>query len=204
MKKIAGVLAALLVALNAHGVVSVDWLGVAGWYFGSDVNAGILGPVGSGKSTIAQLVYSADTNVNAALVGGLASGDDIVWSQITITESSGVQSIWADFSGPTYTDNATNFTPGYVYARIFEKNNVAVSNWYYYTTPIAITEFSSTNSYTPQLIVMNTDEINGNSINVGSNVAQVQAIPEPTTHMLFIIGGIGSWLVRSKQLAKVK
>lgn len=199
MKKILGVLVALLVTLNAHGVVSVDWLGVAGWYFDSDVNAGILGPVGSGKSTIAQLVYSADTNVNAALVGGLASGDDVVWNQITITENAGVQSIWADFSGPTYTDNATNFTPGYVYARIFEKSNVAVSNWYYYTTPIAITEFSSTNAYAPQLIVMNTDETLGNSISVGSNVAQVQAIPEPTTFILFACGGIGAWIIRRKQ-----
>jgi len=31
-----------------------------------------------------------------------------------------------------------------------------------------------------------------------------QAVPEPTTHMLFIIGGMGAWIVRRKQLVKVK
>lgn len=187
----------LTLAFNARGEVNVDWFGSLGWYWGTDVNAALLTSAGSGKSTIAQLVYSSDAVADFALTGGLASSNDVVLAQLTITAGNK----WGYFGLQNFTTNT--HAAGYVYARIFQDNSIAVDDFYYYTTPIALlTNIAPGDA--AQNIQMNTDLTYGNSINVGSNVAQVQAIPEPTTHMLFIIGGIGSWLVRSKQLAKVK
>jgi hypothetical protein len=177
--------------------MNIEWYASAGWYFGTDVNAGILAPDGSGKSTIAQLVYSADTNVNFALAGGLASGNDSILGQFTITEGSTAGSKWGDFNVQSYTNDT--FTAGYVYARVFQDNSIAANDWYYYTTPIALINLTDYTSV--QDLQMNTDLSNGNSINTGTNVAQVQAIPEPATFLLFGMGATGAWLLRRKQRA---
>jgi hypothetical protein len=136
-----------------------------------------------------QLIYSLDGNVNDALVGGGVSGDDLSWTSYTITE--GVNSSeWADFSAPTYN---TTYSSGYVYARIFQDSIIDDGDWYYYSTPLLLQD-----STAPQTIQMNTDLVNGNAIDFGSNVAQV--VPEPATFLLFGMGAMGAWLVRRNKL----
>jgi len=179
--------------LTAEAAVNVDWRASSGFYFNSNLSAGILG---SGGSTVAQLIYSLSGNVNDALVGGGVSGDNVIWSQLVLTEGSNT-SEWSDFAPQNYTQA---FVSGYVFARIFENSSINMGDWYYYTTPIELSNVVFPNA--PQSIEMNTDLVNGNAIDFGSNVAQV--IPEPATALLFILGSMGAWLVRRNNKMKAE
>jgi hypothetical protein len=185
----------LLAGACVQADVSVDWAASSGFYFNFDANSGILG-AGTGNSTLAQLVYSLSGDVDRAWIGGgfEVGGDNIVWDSVVLTEGSNT-SEWADFLNRNYTQS---FVFGYVYARIFQNSSVNLNNWYYYTTPIALSDVVFPNA--PQSIEMNTDFVNGNAIDFGSNVAQV--IPEPATALLFILGSMGAWLVRRNNKMK--
>jgi hypothetical protein len=186
--------------LNSLGTVIVNWSASGGFYFNEDSSVGILGDA-TGNSTIAQLIYSADENADAALINGLASGDDIVWDTITLTED-GIANddekfdSFAIFGGSEYTYRQDDFQEGYIYARIFQDNDINTGDWYYYTMPIALTDMTSPTP--PQSLEMNTDTIYGDPIDSGSTVAQV--IPEPATVLLVGTGGIGVWLVHRRKL----
>jgi hypothetical protein len=200
MKRIIGLLVVAFVLSDGLGAVNIDWQASSGFYFNSNPAVGILGD-GTGNSTIAQLIYTLSGNVNDALIGGGVTGDNVIWSQLTITEdgiaNDGVMyDSYAWFLLPNNYQQA--IVSGYVYARIFENSSVNMGDWYYYTTPIALVDIVSPNA--PQLIEMNTDLVDGNAIDFGSNVAQV--IPEPATALLFILGSMGAWLVRRNNKMK--
>jgi len=178
-----------LVSGLALSDVNVNWWATAGFYFNADPNTGILG---SGQSTVAQLIYTLSGNVNDALAGGGVSGDNVLWSSITLTEG-GNTSAFADFGSQNYTQA---FISGFVYARIFETSAANFGDWYYYTTPIELVDIIGPTP--PQTIEMNTDLINGNAIDFGSNVAQV--IPEPATALLFVLGSMGAWMARRNKM----
>jgi len=173
------------------GPVAIDYAAVYGFYFNVDSNVGILG-AGTGNQTFAQLVFSPDDQVDPVAYDNVlgTNGNDFAWGTTMITEGSG-STEFADFSGTTV--NGT-YTPGYIYARIFQDADVQVGDWYYYTTPMPLLDVSS-----PQGILdMNFGNVLGNAIDSGSTVAQV-VVPEPTTGLLLALGGGVAWLVRLKQ-----
>lgn len=186
-------IATLAIYLTCSAEIRVNWRASGGFYYTVNPNIGILGEV-TGNSTIAQLIYSLDSNVDDVLVGG-SRANDIVIDSLILTED-GLNNFdgYAYFSTINYTDPI--FTAGYVYAVIFQDNNIGLDDWYYYTTPIALSNLSGADQ--PQSIEMNTDLINGNAIDFGSNVAQV--VPEPATFLLFGMGAFGAWLVRRNKL----
>ncbi|MEI7851279.1 MAG: choice-of-anchor Q domain-containing protein [Kiritimatiellales bacterium] len=147
----------------SNGIVHIGWSAMAGFYFSADPNTGILAPVGSGKSTIAQLMYSPD-NVKDSILAGSKAGavNDVVWDTIVVTNE------WADFSRST----KRAWTNGYAYALIFQDNNVQSGDWYYSTPLLTLTNIPPDTF--PQLIDMNTDPIYGDPIN-GSYGRQVVA-----------------------------
>ena len=158
-------LAAACVAVT-NGVASAAWGATAGFYFSADPNTGILGPVGSGKSTLAQLMYSPDNTKDSILASGAGAVNDVVWDTVTITENGDGITEWATFSASTI----RAFTNGYVYALIFQDNNVQTGDWYYSTPLLALQKLDTNSSL--QKIEMNTDTLYGDPIN-GAYGAQV-------------------------------
>lgn len=195
MKKSILFMSVLIAGIGSQAEIRVQWLASSGFYFNSNPNIGILGEM-TGNSTVAQLIYSLDGNVDDVLIGG-SRANDTVMDWITLTED-GVNNFdgYAYFSAINFTDPI--FTAGYVYAVIFQNSSIGLNDWYYYTTPISLSDLTGSDS--PQTIEMNTDLVNGNAIDFGSNVAQV--IPEPATALLFILGSMGAWLVRRNNKMK--
>lgn len=193
---------AMLVGLAAtsYGVVNVNWT-AAGGFFWSPSDAALLGD-GTGNSTRAQLMYSADNVQDATFhtngINLLGEGvlEDKIWASLVITEDSltGTGDEWASF--PATQNFQTNFVSGWVYAIIFQDNALAKDDYYYYTPMIALADI--TGATPPQFIQMNTDTSLGDSINAGPTVGQV--VPEPATVMLFGIGGMGAWMLRRSKM----
>jgi hypothetical protein len=84
--------------------------------------------------------------------------NDVVWDTITLTENDQNWSDWAVFIAST----VRTWTNGYVYALIFQDNDVQPGDWYY-STPLMALEKSATNA-NPQSIEMNTDLDLGDAI----------------------------------------
>ena len=151
----------------SNGVANVNWQGSSGFYFDADPYMGILGD-GTGNKTYTQLMYSPDNVKDSILPSGAGAVNDVVWSQITISEDG----IPGDANYDSYAwfiqKNCTRaFTNGYVYALIFQDNNVQAGDWYYSTPLVAV----STNAGS-QSIEMNVDLVWGDPID-GPNGAQV-------------------------------
>ena len=163
-------LAAACVAVT-NGVASAAWGATAGFYFSADPNTGILGPVGSGKSTLAQLMYSPDNTKDSILASGAGAVNDVVWDTVTITENGDGITEWATFSASTI----RAFTNGYVYALIFQDNNVQTGDWYYSTPLLALQKLDTNSSL--QKIEMNTDTLYGDPINGASGAQVVGSAP---------------------------
>jgi hypothetical protein len=196
MKKVLLVILMGIVA-TSYGAVDIIWLATGGFYFNATPGVGILGS-GTGNSTIAQLIYSLDGNVDDALVGGGVSGDDVIWASLTITED-GINNDGTQFDSYAWF-GIQNYTQAYVagnfYARIFQDNSVGAGDWYFYTPMLTVANIVIP---TPsQTLQMNTDVLNGNAIDVGATTAQV--VPEPATALLFGIGGMGAWMIRRNKL----
>jgi len=163
--------------------VNISWGASSGFYFSANTSAGILGPVGSGKSTVAQLMYSPDAIKDGILTNRAGVVNDVVWDTVTLTENSTNElSDWAIVSSRNYENTFTN---GYVYALIFQDNNVQPGDWYFSTPLMALEEITPAPSVFPQNIEMNTDFVNGDPID-GANGAQVAGV------LLTVIGGSGS------------
>jgi hypothetical protein len=165
-----------------NGVANVNWAASAGFYFSADSGTGILGPNGSGKATIAQLMYSPDNTKDSILSSRAGSVNDVVWDTMTITENGDGITEWAVFADST----VRAFTNGYVYTLIFQDNNVQAGDWYY-STPLLALEQTATNA-APQSIEMNTDTVYGDAID-GPNGAQV--VEETVTYTLTVNSGAG-------------
>lgn len=198
MKKL---LLVILVGLMAgsYGAVNVNWAADSGFYFSATPSVGILGD-GTGKSTIAQLMYSPDNTKDGILTTLAGNVNDIVWDTYTLTEN-GTTGDFDDYaffgaSFGTLQNYTQAFTNGYIYALIFQDNNVQVGDWYFYTPMIALQDIVAPGL--PQSIQMNTDLTNGNAIDSGATTAQV--VPEPATFLLFGMGGMGAWLIRRNRL----
>ncbi|MEI7850893.1 MAG: Ig-like domain-containing protein [Kiritimatiellales bacterium] len=151
-----------------NGVVNVNWGASGGFYFRTNAFAGILGPTGSGKSTIARLMYSPNAVKDQILPGGAGAVNDVAWDTITITENGDGVTEWAAFSPRSVVRAWTN---GYVYTLIFQDGNVEAGDWYYYTPLLSLAQI--TTNAAPQNIEMNTDIQNGDPINGTNYCAQV-------------------------------
>jgi hypothetical protein len=199
MKKVSLLVAVFAAAMMAQAAINVNWAASSGFYFNANPSVGILGDA-TGNSTVAYLMYSADTAVGAVSIGGSIAGDSMLDS-ITITED-GIANDGTMFdSYAWFADNHTaTFTAGYVYAIIFQDNVIGANDWYYYTTPVALQDI--TGATPPQALQMNTDLINGNAIDVGATVGQV--IPEPATFGLLGLGAVSAWFLRRSKKAKIE
>ena len=171
-------------AVASYGEIDVSWRGSSGFFFNANPSVGILGDA-TGHSTVAQLIYSVDLYADAAGIGGVTTGDDVVWGTLTITENgtSGDFDDYAVFS--SY--ESREFVAGYVYARIFQDSGIGVGDWYFYTPMLSLRDLAVPPDLS-QSLEMNTDMANGNAIDSGPTVAQV--VPEPAAIGLIGLGGI--------------
>jgi hypothetical protein len=191
MKKITVISILACLFVSAYGIVNVDWEATSGFYFSATPSIGILGE-GTGKSTIAQLMYSPDNVKDSILTTKAGNMNDVVWATKTITEDGivGGYDGYALFS-ENYT--APTFTNGWVYVLIFQDNNVQAGDWYFYTPMYALYDVEGPDpgpAGSAQYIQVNTDSPNfdaGNAINSGAYTAQVQATSNPTPPKIFII-----------------
>ena len=174
-----------LVVASSYGEVSVSWDAAAGFFFNGIPEVGILGDA-TGHSTVAQLIYSVDLYADAAKIGGAATGDDVVWDTITVTED-GIANDSALFDSYAcfLAGYERAFVSGYVYARIFQDSDIGVGDWYFYTPMLTLLDRIDS---PPQSLEMNTDMSNGNPVDSGPTVAQV--VPEPAAIGLIGLGGI--------------
>ena len=108
----------------SNGVASVTW--ASGIIYYEPDYASLLGPTGSGKSTIAQLMYSPDDIKDGILPSGAGAVNDVVWDTITLTENGDGVIEWGVFS----TSTVRAGTNGYVYALIFQDNHVQPGDLY--------------------------------------------------------------------------
>jgi hypothetical protein len=159
----------------SNGVASVTW--ASGYIFYEPTWDSLLGPVGSGKSTIAQLMYSPDDIKDSILPGGAGAVNDVVWDTITLTENGDGQVEWGLFSASTVRAG----TNGYVYALIFQDNDVQAGDLYVAGPLAALVDGAAD---------VNTcvDPGNGEAIN-GVNSAQV--IEGSVTYTLTVNSGSG-------------
>lgn len=197
MKKLLVMLLMGLVA-TSFGVVNVNWNSTYGYFYGAaDPGVGILGPEGSGKSTVAQLVYCGVNGIADGVgVGGVTTGDDVVWGSFTITEIGDEANTFSTYAH--FASNIQNyqqaFVSGNVYARIFQDNAIGAGDWYFSSPILALSDITGNNL--PQEIELAGSAMQ--SINVGAGTAQV--VPEPATFLLFGIGGMGAWLLRRNKI----
>jgi hypothetical protein len=201
MKKL---LVALVIGLAtaSYGSLELVWCASAGFYFTGDPAVGILGDA-TGDSTVAQLMYSPDGAKDAINTSGAGVDNDVAWDSVTLTEN-GVSGDWDDYACFGARSYRQAFTPGYVYALIFQDSGVQAGDWYYYTPMLALEDI--TGIMFPQVIEMNTDVVFGNAIDSatgdgvsnpglvnqvdGIRVGQVvQAIPEPASALMIGLGG---------------
>lgn len=185
----------MVIALVApsYGSVQISWTSAAGFVFSATPWVGILGD-GTGKSTFAQLVYSVDLYADAADVGGVTTGDDVVWDTINILEDGIANDSEMFDSRAWFLDGFyTNaFVSGHVYARIFQDSGAEAGDWYFYTPMYDVKDVTGIDP--PQSLELNT--IAGltdpfgtpDTIDSGPTVAQV--VPEPAAIGLIGLGGI--------------
>ena len=202
MKKLLVVLAIGL-ATTSYANLDLAWYASAGFYFTGDPAVGILGDA-TGNSTVAQLMYSPDGIKDAINTSGVGVNNDVVLDSVAITEN-GVSGDWDDYACFNARGYRGAFTPGYVYALIFQDSSMQAGDWYYYTPMLALEDI--TGILFPQIIEMNTDVVFGNAIDSvtgdgvsnpglvnqvdGVRVGQiVQAIPEPASALMIGFGGL--------------
>lgn len=183
----------LLMGLNvaSYGEVNISWGSSAGFFFNANSSVGILGDA-TGHSTVAQLIYSVDLYADAAMIDGAATGDDVVWDTITITEDGIANDAvrfdsYAWFLADYQRDFVSDYAGAHVYARIFQDSDIGVGDWYFYTPMLSLQDLTVPPDLSQDL-EMSTDMVNGNAIDSGSTVAQV--VPEPAAIGLIGLGGI--------------
>ena len=180
MKKIVVIALTALVAVSVQADVWLSYAAGAGFYFTGNPSSGILG---SGESTIAQLIYSADNVIDDAFAGGATSGNDTVWDTLALTEG-GNTSEWGDFAAQNYDD--VSFTAGWVYVRIFQDSVVDVGDAYYSGPMVQLEDLDPAANPQPlrQVIQANSDLQNGDEL------SQVVAVPEPASLALYAMGAL--------------
>lgn len=199
MRRILIVALMMLLPTMSNAGLYIGWQASWGFHLNGNTSQGLLGPGGSGLSTIAQLIFSTDNvagQVDVSNVGGgYVSGNDTVLDSVTLTEGSGGIDQWAYFSTRNYSGT---FNAGYYYSRIFQDNTPA-NGEYYYNSPINATEDRTV----PPAAAQN-GELNTIFSGAGNNVnTLITPIPEPSTLALLGIGIAGMGLYRRARNRKV-
>jgi len=108
-----------------------------GFVWSSNASVGFLGN-GTGKSTLIQLIWSANSNAEPAQASSInyVSGDDIWLADYIFTEN-GVKGDYDHFAyfHDLYIHEDAMPSAGYIYARVFEDSFVEIGDWYY-TGPV--------------------------------------------------------------------
>ncbi len=184
----------------ASANVFVEWTAQGGFYFDATPSVGILG-AGTGNATLAQLLWSPDQVRDGAMEGTthnlMLGGNDVWLADLTLTEGVGGVDQWAWWSPPNvFDDSGAQAGGGYIYARVFQDDTIAANDWFFAGAIVSADNLNPGGSPpdTPQAYEINTDLINGNSIDgtapVGTAAGsfQVAPIPEPGSMFLFALG----------------
>lgn len=177
---------AILSLSGARADINVVWGGADGWLRNDDAT-GILEPVNTGLTALAQLIFTPLNDYGVAGLGGSVEFDEQVLATFEITDASGTDA-YGNFAEP-YTGA---FQAGYIYARIFDGGtgsdpaNQIVNGTWYYNGPIVAT----IDNITPD----SPDSYNANGANTSPNfgfgdVLNLQ-VPEPSVLAFFGIGGL--------------
>ena len=172
----------------SNGVASVPW-GCSGFIYQLNPDfASLLGPTGSGKSTIAQLMYSPDDIKDSILPNGAGAENDVVWDTITLTENGDELTEWGIFSANTVRAGMN----GYVYALIFQDNDVQPGDFYVAGPLVPLVDGAPNVAFVDVCV----DPGNGDDIN-GVNSAQV--IEGNAGYTLTINSGTGGGTYTNEQ-----
>lgn len=205
---------ALLVALiglaaTSHAEIDVLWNSAFGCYFSpigtpGAAGLGILGPDGSGNSTVAQLVSTGANGTRDWAGLGLTNfwmdsaatvtGDDVVLQSIIISENGLVDGdINLDTYGYFRTQHySAEFAAGSVYARIFQDAAPEQGDWYRFSEVITLEDITGIGF--PQDIDLSNNNwvsINTDAVDppLGS-IGNAQVVPEPATALSLLLGGL--------------
>jgi hypothetical protein len=126
-----------------------------------------------------------DTSLSSLIIyndGTLSSSDDVSASITTTVK---------EYEGNFYWQRYNIATPGqfHAYSVVFNATNFASASKYLVVDSATV-------------LLSRTDDIYNDTYSIASNSGtwkNIQAIPEPTTLLLFAIGGAGAWIVRRKQ-----
>ncbi len=197
----------LLAASAANAFVHIQWESRGGYYFAVDDEVGILGPVGSGKSALAQLIWTPDEATSVATEGywGLLTGSERLLASLIITETGSDftdYAWWVDeiFTGNQYlTSSGAEALPGgyqtgYVYARIFETDAPVAGTRYYEGPLVNVSPTYYWSGTPPQPTPVKYDLNRGQGafgsdpIDGNEDWHRIVAVPEPGTMALFAFG----------------
>ena len=171
MKKYIALLAFLSVASISNATLNWFYTGSIGTGYGDGWLVSMYKDVNV-DTTLSNLVIYTD--------GSLSSTDDTVAFQTSVIAE----------GTDRYFSASGLVTPGFTaYSVVFNSTNFASATQYIILDAA-------------KHAIPNAEGINIVDYAIGSNSGtwkNIQAVPEPTTVLLFAIGGIGSWIVRRKQ-----
>lgn len=197
MKKALLVVGIMAVASVASANVYVNWFSSGGFVWQGTPTAGFLGD-GTGNSALLQLIWSLDSNIDDASSVTMhnVTGDDEWLADFILTED-GISGNFDEYSVKTYNssfnDGGSQPAGGYIYARVFQDNNIEANDWYY-RGPIVLA--SNLNpaaipapSAQPYDMTQSGDlSYLGVDMNAIDGIYGAQVVPEPGTMALFALG----------------
>jgi PEP-CTERM motif len=195
LKKLSIIAVSSIIAASAATAdINVNWKSADG-FLRIDDATGILEPVNTGVTALAQLIYAPANAYSAATaaVGGAVEAGYQILDTYVITDALGT-----DAYGIFSESYSGTFQAGFIYVRVFDGGtgnpaNIVGGTWFY-DSPIVAT----INNLTPD----SPDTINANGANTspsfGFGDVLYKQVPEPTTLAFLGIGGVVLALRRRK------
>ncbi len=188
MKKIASSMVALvLAAMTSQAALMIDWHDYTGFSMNDNVTA-IL-DAGVGSQALVQLIFTASGTQSAALIGGAASGDNVILDQQVIDSAVLGNDYGAGFSYSYVNADMV----GSLFVRVFQGGtsigNVSPGAWYfngYLHTAVVNPGPPAAPDAVPAGVPPG-----GGTGPFGTYALNQQVVPEPTTLALAALGVLG-------------